>query len=262
LGAADAIIGIPGMFACYQTGAVREVGGFCPDINGEDSDVALRIGEAGYRLIIDADLPFTSEVPRSFAHLREERLRWYRSIYHVVARNRRLLLITTPSVRGHIVLPFLLMNSGRRAMGWPLLLFAINFLLLAPDPESSLRVSSLLAILMGAPLLNAIIAILVNLRPWGLLQLPAYIGFRMLRYYFTLEALLSMTYERFAGQRGDEPVQTEIALLHHDAPVSESEENKATAAAATATRIAKGSGGLYGAIVARSPAKPQLRPGV
>ena len=239
LGAADTIIGIPGMFACYRTDAVREAGGFCADINGEDSDVALRIGEAGYRLIVDADVPFTSEVPRSFAHMREERLRWYRSIYHVVARNRRLLLITTPSVRGRIVLPFLLMNSGRRAMGWPLLLFAINFLLLAPDPESSLRVSSLLAILMGAPLLNAVIAILVNLRPWDLLQLPAYIGFRMLRYYFTLEALLSMTYDRFAGMRGDQPVQSEIAILHHeDRPlIDKADEVQLPLAAATVTRL-------------------------
>ncbi|WP_127754612.1 glycosyltransferase family 2 protein [Devosia sp. 1566] len=201
-GAADVIIGIPGMFACYRTAVVREVGGFANGLNGEDTDAALRIGEAGYRLIVDPQLRFISEVPRSFAHLREQRQRWYRSLYHVAARNRQLLAGFTPSVRGKIVLPFMLMNTGRRAMGWPLLFFAINFLLLHADPRSTASATSLLAILMGAPLLNAVIAILVNLRPGDLLQLPAYIAFRMLRYYFTLEAVLSMTFERYTARAG------------------------------------------------------------
>ncbi len=196
-GAADVIVGIPGMFACYRTEAVRAVGGFAVGINGEDSDVALRIGESGYRLIVDPEVHYLSEVPRTFAHLREQRLRWYRSLYHVVARNARIMTLRFKSARGQFVLPYLLINSGRRAMGWPLLIFALNFMLLNPDPRSTAHVTSVLAVLLGAPLINAIIAIIVNLRWYALLYLPSHIVFRMVRQYLTLESLLSMTYERF-----------------------------------------------------------------
>src|SRR5690606_40862017 len=44
-GATDAIVGVPGMFAAYRTHLVRAVGGFVTGMNGEDTDVSLRIGE-------------------------------------------------------------------------------------------------------------------------------------------------------------------------------------------------------------------------
>ncbi len=204
LGAADVIVGIPGMFACYRTDVARAVGGFAYGMNGEDTDMSLRIGEAGYRLISDPQLTVVSEVPRTFYHLREQRLRWYRTLYHVLARNRQLLDGPNFSVRGWIVFLYLLMNTARRAMGWPLILFAINFLLMYPDPRSTMQVASVLAVFLGAPLINAVIAVIVNLRFWALLHLPSYIVFRMFRYYFTLESALSLTYDGFtrAGKTG------------------------------------------------------------
>lgn len=212
-GAADSIFGIPGMFACYNTEAARLVGGFAQGMNGEDTDISLRIGEAGYRLVVDPDATFISEVPRTFAHLREQRHRWFRSIFHVTARNRHLFRVGAPSVRGHIIIPFMLANTARRAMAWPLLLFAINFLALHPDPLSEITIASDLALLLGAPMINAMIAIIVNLRFEALRYIPVYILFRMLRAYLTLESMLSMTFETYARHgRSDHGQISEDAL--------------------------------------------------
>ena len=200
LGAADCIFGIPGMFACYSTEAARRAGGFACGMNGEDTDMALRIGEDGYRLIVDPSVIFLSEVPRTYEHLREQRHRWFRSIFHVSARNRQLLDFSTFTVRGMLVVPYMLLNTTRRAMAIPLLVFAIFFLIVTPDPRSSVSAASVVALLLGAPMLNAIIAVLVNLRFGALLALPRYIGFRMLRAYLTLEAILSMNYTAYSAR--------------------------------------------------------------
>ncbi|NED59874.1 glycosyltransferase family 2 protein, partial [Streptomyces sp. SID10244] len=59
----------------------------------------------------------------SYAHLREQRTRWFRSIYHLTARNRAILLDRRTMV-GTFVLPFNLVNAARRAMLLPLLMYA------------------------------------------------------------------------------------------------------------------------------------------
>lgn len=64
-GAADCIFGIPGMFTAYRTRAVRRIGGFAHGMNGEDTDMAVRIGECGYRLVVDPTATYVSEVPRT-----------------------------------------------------------------------------------------------------------------------------------------------------------------------------------------------------
>lgn len=172
--------------------------------------MALRIGEDGYRLIVHPAVGFVSEVPRTYAHLREQRHRWFRSIYHVAARNRQLLDLSHFSVRGPVVLPFMLVNSARRAMAVPLLLFGCGFLIMDPDPRSMIRAVSVLALLLGAPALNAIIAILINLRFKALLAMPPYIGFRMLRAYLTLEAMLTMNYSMYAARAAREPSRKQL----------------------------------------------------
>jgi len=200
LAAADCIFGIPGMFVCYDTEAVRRSGGFACEMNGEDTDIALRIGEDGYRLIVSPSVIFFSEVPRSYEHLREQRHRWFRSIYHVAARNRQLLGGPAFSVRGLVIVPFMLFNNARRAMAVPLLLYAGIFLIIDPDPRSTIRTVSVVALLLGVPALNAIIAILVNLRFKALLAFPPYLIFRMMRAYLTLETMLTMNFSGYAAR--------------------------------------------------------------
>jgi len=199
-GAADCIIGIPGMFACYDTQAARQAGGFAHGINGEDTDMSVRIGENGYRLIADPTVIYLSEVPRTFAHMREQRHRWFRSLFHVTSRNRQFLEFRRFSVRGAVVLPFMLTNTARRAMAFPLLIFAINFLVLHPDERSTIQAVSVLALLLGTPMVNSLIAVLVNFRLSTVKNVPSYLLFRMLRAYLTLEALLSMNYTTYSAR--------------------------------------------------------------
>lgn len=191
-GAFDGTIGVPGMFAGYRTALVRDVGGFVQGMNGEDTDVSLRIGELGNRVVSDPSVVYVSEVPRTYKHLREQRMRWFRSVYHVSARNRTYLDSWDLSVRGKVVLPFMLLNSARRAMTVPLAIFGALHLLLAFDPTGTLTGQAVLAVLLGAPALMGAFAALANGRVGALIGLPEYVGFRLLRSYLTLESVLSI----------------------------------------------------------------------
>lgn len=193
-GALNGIVGVPGMFAAYRTDAVRAAGGFVQGMNGEDTDVSLRIGEMGYRIIGDPHVLYVSEVPTSFHHLREQRLRWFRSVYHVSARNRDYLDGWWASLRGKVILPFMLLNSARRAMTIPLFLFSLIYLAIGPDTAAPLPVQAVLAVLIGAPALMGAFAVLVNGRVKALLGLPEYVVFRIVRSYLTLESVLSIAF--------------------------------------------------------------------
>ena len=105
-----------------------------------------------------------------------------------------------------MIIPYMLLNSARRAMAVPLLIFAANFLIIHPDPMSTIRTVSVLALLLGAPTLNSLTAILVNLRFRALRAMPAYLVFRVIRSYLTLEAMLTMNYSEYSGRRSDEDV--------------------------------------------------------
>ena len=195
-GAADCIVGVPGMFAAYRTRLIRRVGGFVTGMNGEDTDVSLRIGEMGYRTVGDPSVVYTSEVPLTYRHLREQRLRWFRSVYHVTARNRDYMDSLRFSVRGKVILPIMLLNSARRAMMIPLALFGFLNLGFAFDPEGTLTIQAALAVLLGAPTLMAAFAALANGRPLALIGLPEYTAFRLVRSYLTLESVLSIAFAK------------------------------------------------------------------
>ena len=197
-GAADAIIGIPGMFVAYRIKALRAVGGFASNMNGEDTDAATRIGESGCRLVVDPTATFVSEVPRTFEHMREQRHRWFRSLFHVMARNRQHFRIRNFSIRSKLLMPYMLINTARRAVALPFLLFALLFLMIAPDPRSTISTQAILAFLMGAPMIMVIFAALVMLRFGALRSLPQYLVFRMYRSYLTLESMLSITFNGFS----------------------------------------------------------------
>jgi len=185
---------VPGMFAAYRTEAVRRAGGFVQGMNGEDTDVSLRIGEMGYRVIGDPHVQYVSEVPVTYKHMREQRMRWFRSVYHVSARNRTYLDDWRPSLRGKGILPFMLLNSARRAMTVPLFIFGLLHLTLALDATAPLTGQAVLAVLLGAPALMGAFAALANGRIGALLGLPEYVLFRLLRSYLTLESVLSIAF--------------------------------------------------------------------
>ena len=190
------LIGVPGMFALYRADALREAGPFAIGMNGEDTDISFRISELGYHAIVDQRVRYVSEVPATIAHMREQRMRWFRSVYHVTARAKDALVSQTLSVRGKLVLPYMLLNSARRAMMVPILIFGVFQLLTETSTDNVLVWQSIIAVLVGAPALVAIAAIVIN-REWlALLAMPEYLAFRALRAWYTLESVLSIRIRR------------------------------------------------------------------
>ncbi len=190
------LIGVPGMFALYRADALRKAGTFATGMNGEDTDMSFRIGELGYHAIVDQRVRYVSEVPATVAHMREQRMRWFRSVYHITARAKDALTSRDLSVRGKLVLPYMLLNSARRAMMVPILIFGVFQLLTDTGTDNVLIWQSIIAVLVGAPALVAVAAILIN-REWkALLGMPEYLIFRAMRAWYTLESVLSIRIRR------------------------------------------------------------------
>ncbi len=193
MGAVNGVVGIPGMFVVYRTEHPRYLGGFVEGMNGEDTDISLRIGELGYHSVVDPRIRYVSEVPASYTHMREQRMRWFRSIYHISSRCRDLIYSDCLSLRGKLILPYMLINSARRAMLVPLILFGAFDFYFGFNPQSPLIWQAIVAVMVGAPAIMAVMAALLNGMPKGLLAIPEYLTFRVLRAYFTLESMLSIS---------------------------------------------------------------------
>ena len=201
----DGIAGEPGMFSAYRRTALDQAGPIASGLNGEDTDICLRINALGYRCVVDPRVVYYSETPRSWAHLREQRTRWFRSAYHVAAHNRHALLRPV-SMAGAVVMPFALWNAARRAMLAPVLIFAVLVLGVFSHTFTGLRWQPLVALLIAIPaMFGAALCILLG-RPRAILYLPEYLVFRVIRSYFTLAALLSLRFppleSPFARLRG------------------------------------------------------------
>lgn len=189
----NSVVGIPGMFSVYRTHLPRDLGGFVSGMNGEDTDISLRAAETGYKLVVDPSVRYHSEVPATYAHLREQRTRWFRSTFHISSRCRDLIYSKERTVRGKIVLPYMLINSARRAMMIPLLIFGLIEYATVLDSFNTLIWQSLVAVMIGAPAIMAALSALLLRRPIAILYLPEYLLFRALRAYFTLESMLSIS---------------------------------------------------------------------
>lgn len=187
------VLGVPGMFAIYRRCGLLEVGGFVQGMNGEDTDICLRMDNVGYYTLADPTAIYYSETPATYAHLREQRVRWFRSIYHITAHNRGVVL-DRKSMTGALVLPFMLANAARRAMLAPLLIFAFFAEIIFRNTFTTLHWQPVLATVLGMPMVMAILICLLWRRPDAIRYLPLYLFFRLLRSYFTLSAALSLVY--------------------------------------------------------------------
>lgn len=186
------VMGIPGMFAVYRRSLLLEIGGMVQGMNGEDTDICMRLTAAGYRSVADPKAVYYSETPASYAHLREQRTRWFRSIYHLSARNRAMLLDRRTMV-GTFVLPFNLVNAARRAMLAPLIIFAVIAGVAFGSTFSSLQWQPVVATLLGMSMIMTVVVCL-TWRPTAVKYIPMYLCFRLLRSYFTLASTLSLIY--------------------------------------------------------------------
>ena len=86
--AVDAIGVLPGALVAYRRYLLVKLNGFAEGVNGEDADMTVRVGRLGYRIVSDSSVRAFTEMPTTFAYLREQRMRWARGTYHMLARNK------------------------------------------------------------------------------------------------------------------------------------------------------------------------------
>ena len=196
------VLGVPGMLSVYRRQALDEVGGLCQGMNGEDVDICIRMNAAGYTTVSDPRVRYFSETPQTYAHLREQRVRWFRSIYHL-ASNNRAVLFDRDSIIGSIVLPFMLASAARRAMLAPILIYALFIVAVFRVNFSGLHWQPIVATVAGVPAMMAVLICLLWRRPDAVLYLPAYLGFRILRSYFTLAATLTLVFPPLPNPAGE-----------------------------------------------------------
>jgi cellulose synthase/poly-beta-1,6-N-acetylglucosamine synthase-like glycosyltransferase len=209
MGAVQSVIGIPGMFVVYRTEHPRYLGGFVEGMNGEDTDISLRIGELGFHSVVDPKIRYISEVPSSYGHMREQRMRWFRSVFHISSRCRDLIYSKQLTLRGKVILPYMLVNSARRAMLMPLIIFGTIEYGFGFNPDTPIVWQAVVAVGVGAPALMAVLTCLINGMPRATLALPEYLVFRLLRAYFTLESMLSILI-RTDGEDLETPIRLDI----------------------------------------------------
>ena len=92
----------------------------------------------------------------------------------------------------------MLINSARRAMLVPLFIFGALECILSFNPNSPIVWQSVVAVTTGAPSIVAVVASILNGMPRGVISLPEYLVFRVIRAYFTLESMLSILVDRQA----------------------------------------------------------------
>ena len=197
--AADGVMVMPGLIASYRRRVVQELGGFSEGINGEDADITMRIGRLGYRIITDPTIEVYTEVPAELGHLREQRQRWARGLFHMASRNVSTIWMRQ-GARGLWILPWSIFNASRRSLMIPVLVCGLTVELLDPSVLTLREISVVAGFIVGLQLI-VITAILFAHRKFRVLPfVPAYLLFRMFRAYIAFETLLTLRLKPEVGE--------------------------------------------------------------
>jgi peptidoglycan/xylan/chitin deacetylase (PgdA/CDA1 family)/GT2 family glycosyltransferase len=111
---------VPGAVGAYRTRALRAVGGISADTLAEDTDLAITLGRAGWRVVYEPDARGWTEAPSTLGQLWRQRYRWSYGIMQSLWKHRHAVVERGAS--GHI---------GRVGLGLTAL-FQIILPLLAP----------------------------------------------------------------------------------------------------------------------------------
>jgi glycosyltransferase involved in cell wall biosynthesis len=210
----DGLVCVPGTFMVFRRGPAVGCGGFPVRMNGEDADLTMQIGRQGYRAVIDPRIRCYEDVPRNAAEFLEQRTRWARARFHIVARHVPLRCGSAgPRVW------FWLMQ---RAFSWFSLqtclvapIFMLELALTHPSYRQNLATFAGVYITMDAVPALISVPFAVRHRQWrSLCWLPTHFAYAYLRRLATLEAAITLPVRPFpaparvpghAAQRGRAP---------------------------------------------------------
>lgn len=189
----DAIGVLPGALVAYRRELLVKLNGFAEGVNGEDADMTVRVGRLGYRIVSDPTVRAYTEMPTTFSHLREQRMRWSRGTYHMLARNKSAI-IRLQGLRAVWMLPWAGFIMLRRLMILPFACVAVALVVSTRSSLSLGEVSAGGAILLGFQLL-LMAACMGFFREWRLIaEIPSYVVFRLIVSFYALETLLGLSF--------------------------------------------------------------------
>jgi cellulose synthase/poly-beta-1,6-N-acetylglucosamine synthase-like glycosyltransferase len=193
--AVDVIGVLPGALVAYRRNLLIKLNGFAEGVNGEDADMTMRVGRLGYRIVSDGSVRAYTEMPSTFAYLREQRMRWARGTYHMLARNKSGIVMLQ-GMRCIWMLPWAGFIMFRRLMVLPFA--ATGLLLITLDHSTSpLReVAAGGAVLLGVQLVLMAGCMLTLGDPRLVGDIPGYLIFRLIVSFFALETLFGLAFEQ------------------------------------------------------------------
>lgn len=188
--AVQSVMCLPGNVAMYRRDLLEQLGGFAEGINGEDTDITLRIARSGFRIVVDPQVEAMTAVPATLGELREQRIRWARAGYHVASRNRGLIRFAEGPI-GFWYFPIGILAIHTRVLLLPLFVGMVA----AAAEGSGDRVSESLDLIAAATAVRLVLAAIVLIVvgehravPW----LAGYIPFRMIVLFHSLESFLTL----------------------------------------------------------------------
>ena len=91
---------VPGAIGAFRTRALRSVGGISPDTIAEDTDLAIALGRAGWRIVFEPTARAWTEAPATLGQLWRQRYRWSYGIMQSLWKHRQAIVERGSS--GHI----------------------------------------------------------------------------------------------------------------------------------------------------------------
>jgi glycosyltransferase involved in cell wall biosynthesis len=193
----DGLVCIPGTFMVFRRGPAVGCGGFPVRMNGEDADLTMQIARQGYRVAIDPRIRCYEDVPRNVPEFLEQRTRWARARFHIVARH-----IPLRCGSGGPRVWFWLMQ---RAFSW----FSLQTCLVAPifmlelgltHPSYRQNLATFAGVYITMDAVPALISVPLAIRHgrWrSLCWLPTHFAYAYLRRLATLEAAITLPVRPF-----------------------------------------------------------------
>ena len=191
--AVDAVLCVTGVVTAYRREALMKAGDFSVGINGEDTDMTIRIGRLGYGVVVDPKIHLFSEVPASWGELKEQRTRWSRSMLHAFARNLSSLWMFQ-GVRGIWIIPNSAWIIFRRVLVVLILAYFAVATLIDPSVVSMWPLVTVVALFLGPSFLLTLFTLLAYRRIALVPFVPAYLVFRVIRAYICLEMLFTLSF--------------------------------------------------------------------
>ncbi len=152
-----------GSLACYRKSALKKIGYFKADTLAEDTDMALEIKKARYKVINTAKAIGHTAVPDSVKGLYRQRARWWVGTLQSMAKNRDIL-----SSKASPSIIFLFANqfwwSFYAFLSLPLILYQVNYWL----PYNSQSIFAVLGYLFRWFSLLGPVYVLYKIPEWGI----------------------------------------------------------------------------------------------